>query len=379
MDTPESKNFTLKLGTGFRDAKKFPTRKKPQKNRRSDSGQRFEILLALYQIIHWKIVPKHRRWPRYNKYKNLITEKHKKIKIWTNHFGELSNDTTGNSRSDNKCENLINTDTDYYPECDNTTIWSEITDALADKPNSKATGADGVPSEVWKLVMIESSPTSSLAKSLNKIFNIIYDTGDIPQCLETSVVVPVPKKGDLKDPDNYRGISLIPTLAKLVAKILATKLSKIDAKYNILVKDQAGFRNFEECAGQATTLYETVRRRKIQNKETWLCYIDYIKAYDRVPHMALLHKLRSVGIGGKLLNMIKGMYDAPKIAVRVGNEVSKPTEYLCGVRQGCPASPILFDFYINDIFKGVRGVRVPGLTSRIPGLLFADDPVLFAE
>ncbi|OMJ14608.1 RNA-directed DNA polymerase from mobile element jockey [Smittium culicis] len=70
--------------------------------------------------------------------------------------------------------------------------------------------------------------------------------------------------------------------------------------------------------------------------------------------MALLHKLRSVGIGGKLLNMIKGMYDAPKIAVRVGNEVSNPTEYLCGVRQGCPASPILFDFYINDIFKNVR-------------------------
>ncbi|OMJ19331.1 LINE-1 retrotransposable element ORF2 protein [Smittium culicis] len=95
--------------------------------------------------------------------------------------------------------------------------------------------------------------------------------------------------------------------------------------------------------------------------------------------MDLLHKLRSVGIGGKLLNMIKGMYDAPKIAVRVGNEVSNPTEYLCGVRQGCPASPILFDFYINDIFKGVRGVWVPGLTSRIPGLLFADDAVLLAE
>ncbi|OMJ26840.1 LINE-1 retrotransposable element ORF2 protein [Smittium culicis] len=95
--------------------------------------------------------------------------------------------------------------------------------------------------------------------------------------------------------------------------------------------------------------------------------------------MALLHKLRSVGIGGKLLNMIKDMYDAPKIAVIVGNKVSIPTEYLCGVRQGCPASPILLDFYINDIFKGVRGVRVPGLTSRTPGLLFADDAVLLAE
>ncbi|OMJ20037.1 LINE-1 retrotransposable element ORF2 protein, partial [Smittium culicis] len=95
--------------------------------------------------------------------------------------------------------------------------------------------------------------------------------------------------------------------------------------------------------------------------------------------MATLHNLRSVGIGGKLLNMIKGIYDAPKIVFRVGNEVSNPTEYFLGVRQGCPASPILFDFYINDIFKGVHGVREPGLTSRIPELLFADDAVLLAE
>ncbi|OMJ27544.1 LINE-1 retrotransposable element ORF2 protein [Smittium culicis] len=95
--------------------------------------------------------------------------------------------------------------------------------------------------------------------------------------------------------------------------------------------------------------------------------------------MALLHKPRSVGIEGKLLNMIKSMYDAPKIAVRVGNFISNRTEYLYGVRQGCPASPILFDLYINDIFKNIRGVRVPGLISPIPGLLFVDDAVLLDE
>ncbi|OMJ13866.1 LINE-1 retrotransposable element ORF2 protein, partial [Smittium culicis] len=218
-------------------------------------------------------------------------------------------DTTGNCRNADKWEYLISTDTEYYPECDITILLSEITGALADTPNNKTPGAVGVPSEVWKQVMAEPTPTSSLAKLINKIINIMYDTGVIPTCLETSVVVPVPKK---------------------------------------------------EQGNMAV-------------------YIDYSKAYDRVPHMALLHKLRSVGIGGKLLNMIKGMYDAPKIAVRVGNEVSNPTEYLCGVRQGCPASPILFDFFINDIFKGVRGVRVSGLTSRIPGILFADDAVLLAE
>ncbi|OMJ15458.1 RNA-directed DNA polymerase from mobile element jockey [Smittium culicis] len=386
MDTPASKKFTLKLGTGFQHAK-VTNSTGSRLNSRPNwcTANRFLDLSDHMPIAAQCILDALESFqsiadgPVYDKNKNLTTEKQEKIKFWTNHFGELAKDTTGNSRTADKWQNLISSDCDYYPECDNTILWPDITDALADTPNNKAPGADGVPSEVWKLVMAESSPTSSLAKLIHKIINLMYDTGDIPQCLETSVVVPVPQKGDLKDPDNYRGISLIPTLAKLVAKIVATKLSKIDAKYQILVKEQAGFRNFEECAGQATTLYEIVRRRKIENKETWLCYIDYSKAYDRVPHMVLLHKLRSVGIGGKLLNMIKGIYDAPKIAVRVGNEVSNPTEYLCGVRQGCPASPILFDFFIKDIFRNIRGVRVPGLTSRIPVLLFADDSVLLAE
>ncbi|OMJ10489.1 hypothetical protein AYI70_g10294, partial [Smittium culicis] len=111
--------------------------------------------------------------PVYDKYKNLTTEKHEKIEIWANNFGELALETTWNNRS-----------------TDITILWSDITDALRDTPNNKAPGADGVPSEVWKLVMAEPSPTSSLAKLIHKIINLMYDTGDIPQCLETSVVVP---------------------------------------------------------------------------------------------------------------------------------------------------------------------------------------------
>ncbi|OMJ13343.1 hypothetical protein AYI69_g9040 [Smittium culicis] len=123
-----------------------------------------------------------------------------------------SKDTTGNCRSADKWENLISIYCDCYPECDSTILWSDITDALADTPNNKAPGADGVPSEVWKPAMAEPTPTSPLEKSIQKIINILYDIGDISQCLETSAVVPVPKKGEVKDPDNYRGISMIPTL-----------------------------------------------------------------------------------------------------------------------------------------------------------------------
>ncbi|OMJ21968.1 hypothetical protein AYI69_g5594, partial [Smittium culicis] len=85
--------------------------------------------------------------PVYNSKKILIIEKQSKIKIWRNHFGELAKDTTGNSRSSDKWEKLIPIYIDYYPECDSTILWTDITDALADTPNNKAPGADGVPSE----------------------------------------------------------------------------------------------------------------------------------------------------------------------------------------------------------------------------------------
>ena len=67
------------------------------------------------------------------------------------------------------------------------------------------------------------------------------------------------------------------------------------------------------------------------------------------------------------------------MCVRIDQDFSEVVKYSCGVRQGCPASPILFDLYINDIFEGIEGISVPGISSRIPGLLFADDAVVFAD
>ncbi|OLY78520.1 hypothetical protein AYI68_g7431, partial [Smittium mucronatum] len=106
-------------------------------------------------------------------------------------------------------------------------------------------------------------------------------------------------------------------------------------------------------------------------------------SYTRVSSSPGYTSSSSVSAGGyDGYSGISTEYSSPsssEITYRIGDDVSKPTEYLCGLRQGCPASPILFDFYINDLFKDVQGVHVPGLTSRIPGLLFADDAVLLAE
>jgi hypothetical protein len=76
-----------------------------------------------------------------------------------------------------------------------------------------------------------------------------------------------------------------------LAKLLATIVT--DICYDILVPEQAGFRRLKECVAQATTLVEALQRRKNAGKRTWVCFIDFTKAYDTVPHAGLIAKLRS--------------------------------------------------------------------------------------
>ncbi|OMJ23940.1 RNA-directed DNA polymerase from mobile element jockey, partial [Smittium culicis] len=317
--------------------------------------------------------------PIFNKSRQLVTDSETKAEVWAAHFEELARDSTGNSRSAEKWRDIGSDSTEVFTECDTPLSWTEIRAALKSTPNNKSPGSDGIPSEAWKLVQDEDEPTSPFAKLLLRLINGIWDAEKIPKQLDPSVVVPIPKKGDMRESNNYRGISLIPTLSKVVSKIISRRLCKIDNKYNILAKEQAGFRSREECVAQATTLYEVVRRRKISGLSTWIGFIDFAKAYDRVPHQALLRKIKNSGIRGKLYRMIEALYRSPKMCVRVGDRLSKIVEYNCGVRQGCPASPLLFDIFINDLLGGIKGVKIPGIDTEIAGLLFADDAVVLAD
>ncbi|OMJ29803.1 Retrovirus-related Pol polyprotein from type-1 retrotransposable element R2, partial [Smittium culicis] len=120
-----------------------------------------------------------------------------------------------------------------------------------------------------------------------------------------------------------------------------------------------------------------------REENQWAQYLDWVhriaKAYDRVPHQALLRKIKTAGIGGKLYRMIEALCRSSKMCVRVGDRLSKIVEYNCGVRHGSPASPLLFDIFINDLLDGIKGVKIPGIGAEVPGLLFAEDAVVLAE
>ena len=209
--------------------------------------------------------------------------------------------------------------------------------------------------------------------------NEVFIGKDFPKEWKDCIVVPIHKKGDKHDPNNYRGISLINTMLKVPCKILAARLQSICLESDILCREQTGFIAKEECVAQAATLLECCERRKNNNENTILCFLDLKKAYDLVPHDLLYTSLAKAGLGEKLISFIKKMYDNTNLKIRIGNTYGKSIEYKRGVRQGCPTSPILFNIFYNSVLENIEPVKIDGLQQGLRGLMFADDTVILAE
>lgn len=230
----------------------------------------------------------------------------------------------------------------------------EVLEAIRRLARRKAVGLDGIPGEVIK-------KSDKLANSLVKIFNDIWCTGKYPVGWNKSFIVPIYKKGDKKDSNNYRPITVMNALAKLYSIILTNRITKIVHKYNLIKEEQAGFMQHKNCIQQVSVLHEICARRMRLGKDTTLLFVDFSKAYDSVNHRVLFKKLGHYGIRGNLLTNIMGMYKNPSVCVRVNNVDSDEREVKCGLKQGDPTSPILFNIYINDLLDVLSKVITPAV------------------
>ena len=134
--------------------------------------------------------------------------------------------------------------------------------------NRKGLGIDGIGGEVYKAIIRCKWPRDGkgLACILLRVLNAILN-GNIPEDLMTSTIVSVPKKGDLTDMNNYRGISLMPVCVKIVAAVIAQRISSAFERDNFLSDAQAGFRPEQECVGQVGALIEIIQRWTTKESE----------------------------------------------------------------------------------------------------------------
>ena len=238
----------------------------------------------------------------------------------------------------------------------------EIFNEINKLKDNKSPGIDDIPVKLIKV------GAATLAPVLSHIFNLSINNGKYPDKLKEAKVIPIYKKGDRKDPENYRPISLLPCFNKIFEKLIDKRLRDFLEVNNILYEHQFGFRK-----GHSTTLalIEATNNlhKHLDNNEYVLgLFLDLKKAFDTVDHNILLEKLENYGIRGKPLELITSYLTNRTQCTFVNNKLSKSSKITSGVPQGSVLGPLLFILYINDIKNAVPNV---------PLQLFADDTSVF--
>ncbi len=250
----------------------------------------------------------------------------------------------------------------------------ELNSGIKRLKRGKAVGADMIPNEFLK----ESGPVFRM--KLLEVLNRILQMETIPEVWRTSRLCMIPKKGDLSLLDNYRGIAINSNIGKLFTKLLGARLEADVELRQILGKIQHGFRRGIQAA-DALYILNRIMAHQGQRPGLAMAFLDIRKAYDRVNREKLWAKLEKLGYGGKLVRVLKALYQDLTTVVTLDDVTSEPVSMSQGLKQGCCLSPLLFALYISDLGQALeesgKGYSLNGLV--IPGLFFADDMALVAK
>ena len=279
---------------------------------------------------------------------------------------------------DRTCELCENNDTLDELNCDIT--LEETEDAISDLANGKSPGLDGVTNNIIK------SASALIAPILCKLFNKVLESKYFPEHWSHALIIPIHKKGDVQNPDNYRGISLLSSLGKLFTKIINKRLNSWADSNNKIFENQAGFRKGKSSIDQIYILQSIVSKYLTKKKgRFYSVYVDFAKAFDSVPHLQLFYSLIQEGLHGRLLFVLRDMYRKLNSQVQsCDSNISETFSCTIGTRQGCMISPFLFIMYMNELVKEAnerecKGVYVDENFKNINMLLYADDLVLLGD
>ena len=228
-------------------------------------------------------------------------------------------------------------------------------------PSTKATGLDDISINVLKLAAPE------IVSSITYICNLSLKTATFPAKWKEAKVTPLHKGGSRHDCSNYRPISVLPILSKILEKHVFTHMYAFLQKHNLLTDSQLGFRKQNSCQTALLALTEKMYKAINEGKYFGMTQLDLSKAFDLVNHTILLEKLKLYRCNVESMQWFTSYLESRSQKVCIHKSLSKSISIISGVPQGSILGPLFFILYINDI---------PLFLSNTEEVIYADDLTL---
>ena len=246
-----------------------------------------------------------------------------------------------------------NTSQQYYPYMDSRTVRNSMVINCTDDSEIKSIiyGLNSHCAAGWDRITSSVLKTSAdiITPSITWVFNLCLSHGIFPRVFKKAVFHPIYKKGSKDSFNNYRPISILSSLSKILEKLINKRLVSYLDKYNLLSSNQYGFRAGKSTEDAVMNLVDYVVQNIDKKKRTLGIFLDISKAFDTVSLPLLHDKMENIGIRGIALDLFKSYLADRTQTVAINGNISDEASLSFGVPQGSVLGPTLFLIYMNDL------------------------------
>ena len=229
--------------------------------------------------------------------------------------------------------------------------------------NSKTSyGYDGISTKLLK----QLEPI--LCAPITLIVNQSLNTGIFPDNLKQAKIIPIFKKEDNHIIENYRPISILPSISKIIERVVHNQIYTYFTQNNIFSDSQYGFRQYHSTEHAVLEVVDRAVSELDMGSSAVAIFLDLSKAFDTLNHDILITKLHYYGIDNLELNWFKSYLNNRKQFVQINHCKSDIISSSVGIPQGSILGPLLFNIYVNDIQNS---------TNYFKFIMYADDTTLF--
>ena len=207
-----------------------------------------------------------------------------------------------------------------------------------------------------------------IVEHIASIFNASILSGFVPSVWKSAQVVPLHKGGDSSDPNNYRPISKLPCLSKILESLVNNQLKSFLTQQSVLSSHQSGFRANHSTTSAVTLVLDHLITAVGKSKHAAAIFIDLAKTFDTVDHSLLLERLLISGFDEDACSWFRNYLHGRRQCVKMGDGQSGFLPVKAGVPQGSILGPVLFTIYINKIVSSLCDCQIH---------LYADDTILY--